>query len=1055
MKTFTISGTARIDGKAMEGVLMEGLPGNPITGSDGKYKAIVDYDWSGSAIPTKDGYVFTPNSKQYTAVTRDMLNENYTGAPITFTISGSAGIEGVTMKGLPGNPKTGRNGTYSVKVIYNWSGIVKPEKEGYTFEPAEMPYTNVTNVYLDEDYTANAITFTISGTAGIDGVEMKGLLDVFTDENGYYTASVAWGWGGTITPAKPGYDFDPKTWSYTKVNSDRTNRNYTPSPIILTISGSAGKQGVTMDGLPGNPVTGAGGLYSAKVDWGWTGTVTPLLDGYEFTPANRPYAAITTDQKLNYTVKVIEFTISGFVEVSGVTLKGFPGRPVMSKSDGTYSARVKYGWEGRVEPVKAGYAFVPSEILYPELFGDEANQDYTAALEKRTISGTLRSDKGEPVEGVFLSADKDGGSATTNANGQYELMVDYSWRGTITPFKEGYTFKPTNKVHSAPVTRDLANQVFTAIVRTFTISHTVTVGGTPITGVQVSANNGGGTTVTDSKGRFSVTVPYNWTGEIALSKEGFMFPSKSYTTKITENWKDDMPASQILPVRRATPTLTTTPTVTTPTVTAIVPEGPEFVGLVPHALPLVTEPNKPLTPLERIQQQLDAILAQQKGIVEAEPNVLVPKVTLISNVFVDDDLATSVLPAIASMAGVTIIPDETVVANVTCTLKDVPLETALDIVLGGTPYIWKKTQHYYLVCSGDLTSLMFSIVSETRRIKMNYVTATAAVGLLSSAFREYAQAETGLPGVDTYTVVVTAAPALMERIISDLKKIDHIRPAVLLDARIVVMERGNLLNLGVEWGWPRISFGAFGNDLRGEGTGTMTDFGGKIPWGLRIGYTPDATFTNALDLVLNLLAQNDEATIIANPQVLAQDGKVAEINVMTEEYYFMSGAQSAGYYYSYSQLEKISSGTKLSITPHIGDNNDITLELATEVSDSIPRGRESDLPVVTRRTAKNTVRIKDGGTVALAGLTENRTRTDKRRVPGLSKIPFIGKLFKNTNDQKSSREIAVFVTARIIHEQGQSVDFTQPQTPAIQAPIRPMEGDFRMRLRESLSRSVR
>ncbi|GAI49322.1 unnamed protein product, partial [marine sediment metagenome] len=174
----------------------------------------------------------------------------------------------------------------------------------------------------------------------------------------------------------------------------------------------------------------------------------------------------------------------------------------------------------------------------------------------------------------------------------------------------------------------------------------------------------------------------------------------------------------------------------------------------------------------------------------------------------------------------------------------------------------------------------------------------------------------------------------MERIISDLKQIDHVRPAVLLDARIVVMVRGNLLNLGVEWGFPSISVGAFSNDLLGRGITGMADFGGRMPWGLSIGYTPDATFTNSLNLALNLLAQNDEATILSNPQILAQDGKVAEFNVVTEEYYMMSAEEGGGYYYSRAELQQIESGTKLSITPYIGDNNDITLELAIEVSDS-------------------------------------------------------------------------------------------------------------------------
>jgi hypothetical protein len=780
-----------------------------------------------------------------------------------------------------------------------------------------------------------------------------------------------------------------------------------------------------------------------------------MKEGYEFTPPSNVYSLISKDQKSqNYTSKEITFTISGSVGVDSAIIKGFPGKAVISKGDGTYSAVVKYGWNGTITPTKAGYTFDPPEIQYHALFGPEYDQNYFATLSKQTISGTIRSDKGEPVEDVFVIADPGGGSATTNTNGGYELTVDYGWRGTITPTKVGYTFRPTNKPYPV-VTKDQTNQGYSAILRTFTISNAVMVGGTPVEGVQVSANNGGGTGITNTRGRFTIEVPFDWSGEITLTREGFEFPSKSYTN-ITENYRDDLPESARRPAARPT-----APTPTAPTApTAIVPEAPEWkmppgtaATIAPTPAPAVEE--EPKTPLERdiaaIRAKLENLLLKEETPVE--PNLLAPQVPLISNVFVDADIAMA-LQDIASTSGVTIIPDETVIGIITCTLDNVPLDKAIEIILAGTPYVIKKTPYYYLVCSGDPTSAMFPVVSETRRMKLNYITSPAAVGLLSTPFQAYVQAETGTPGTDTYTVVVTAPPLLMERIISDLKKIDKVRQQVLLDARIVVMERGDLLNLGVEWGWPTISAGLFTNNLFGGGTSGMADFGGQMTSGLQIGYTPGATFTNSLTLALNLLAQNDEATILSKPQLLAQDGKVAEINVMTEEYYMMTSAD-AGLYYTRSELEKIESGTKLSITPHIGDNNDITLELAVEISNSIPRGRGSDLPVVTRRTAMNTVRIHNGGTVALAGLTENRTRLEKRRTPGLSKLPLVGGLFKNTNDEEASREIAVFVTAYIIPEASQSLDFTQPQTPAIQPPIRSMGGDFKTSLRESLSRPMR
>jgi type II secretory pathway component GspD/PulD (secretin) len=177
----------------------------------------------------------------------------------------------------------------------------------------------------------------------------------------------------------------------------------------------------------------------------------------------------------------------------------------------------------------------------------------------------------------------------------------------------------------------------------------------------------------------------------------------------------------------------------------------------------------------------------------------------------------------------------------------------------------------------------------------------------------------------------------------------------------------------------------------------------------------------------------------------------------------MLTAPGEGGYYGYarSELQEITSGTTLTITPRIGDNNDITLQVAVEVSNSIPRGRGSELPVVTRRTASNVVRIKDGGTVALAGLTENRTQLKHKRVPGISRVPLVGYLFRNNESDESTREIAVFVTAHLVSETGRPVSFGGPSSAGIQTPgstlpqfggERGGEQGFKMRLRDSLSR---
>ena len=94
--------------------------------------------------------------------------------------------------------------------------------------------------------------------------------------------------------------------------------------ITFTISGNAGEDGVTMSGLPGNPVTSGGGLYIATVPYGWSGTVTPTKTGYRFTPPSRSYTnAIADHNSQNYTanayVQGLPITITKFTVKAGKT----------------------------------------------------------------------------------------------------------------------------------------------------------------------------------------------------------------------------------------------------------------------------------------------------------------------------------------------------------------------------------------------------------------------------------------------------------------------------------------------------------------------------------------------------------------------------------------------------------------------------------------------------------------------------------------------------------------------------------------------------------------
>ncbi len=84
--------------------------------------------------------------------------------------------------------------------------------------------------------------------------------------------------------------------------SDISQAVFTISAIVThTISGTITVGGlplanVALNGLPGNPATNALGVYQATVNTGWSGTATPTLAGYGFTPASRSYTAVAASQ---------------------------------------------------------------------------------------------------------------------------------------------------------------------------------------------------------------------------------------------------------------------------------------------------------------------------------------------------------------------------------------------------------------------------------------------------------------------------------------------------------------------------------------------------------------------------------------------------------------------------------------------------------------------------------------------------------------------------------------------------------------------------------------
>ncbi len=224
----------------------------------------------------------------------------------------------------------------------------------------------------------------------------------------------------------------------------------------------------------------------------------------------------------------VTFTISGNTGVGEVELKGFPSGVVKSDSRGFYATEVRYTWTGKIVAIKEGYNFDPPSLNYNPVKSDLTGQDFTPSINHYTISGVVRDQMG-PVEGALVLSQL--GSAvksTTDCEGRYELRVLHGWSGPLVVVKEGYDFTSCRK-QVANVMRDMTFD-FVGKARTCKIIGEIVVMGKPVPGIQMTATNGGSSDTTDARGRFCVEVPYNWSGEIIPTKDGWAFdpPSKIY-----------------------------------------------------------------------------------------------------------------------------------------------------------------------------------------------------------------------------------------------------------------------------------------------------------------------------------------------------------------------------------------------------------------------------------------------------------------------------------------------------------------------------------------------
>ncbi|MDP8234213.1 MAG: secretin N-terminal domain-containing protein [Candidatus Saelkia tenebricola] len=310
---------------------------------------------------------------------------------------------------------------------------------------------------------------------------------------------------------------------------------------------------------------------------------------------------------------------------------------------------------------------------------------------------------------------------------------------------------------------------------------------------------------------------------------------------------------------------------------------------------------------------------------------------------------------------------------------------------------------------------------ETKVIQLNY----AKVEDIEEKVQDLITQDVGSIKFDETSnrIVVTDIPNKVSYIEKVIKAFDKRPKEVLIEAKIIQITLDKEHQYGVDW--EAVLGKEFGLGYAGDITFSDTATGiGKIAIG-KIALGGSTVSKHEYRGLFKLFDNFGTTEVLASPRITALSGQEAYV-LLGEQQPLVSistsypGDSSTPQYTE--SVEYLDLGVRLSVTPTISDTGDITMKIKPEVSsqigDAIETVTGSRYIVKGTSETETTVMIKDGATIVLAGLMKEETIKNKEKIPGLSDIPLIGKMFKGEYSSNYKTELVILLTPRIVTGEG-------------------------------------
>jgi len=196
-----------------------------------------------------------------------------------------------------------------------------------------------------------------------------------------------------------------------------------------------------------------------------------------------------------------------------------------------------------------------------------------------------------------------------------------------------------------------------------------------------------------------------------------------------------------------------------------------------------------------------------------------------------------------------------------------------------------------------------------------------------------------------------------------------------------------------------------------------------------------STLENNLEIKINALINTKSAEILSRPSILVLDGRQARIQVGQQipitKQPMVSGDTNDNF--MFPDIEYLPVGIVLNLKPRISnDSKNITMQVETIITETDSFVSDiQDAPIINNRKVESYVRVADNTPFIIGGLISNKKSDNEGKIPLLSKIPWLGKLFTWKGKQNVKKEVIVVITPHIIEDSNDNFSRVIPQDATI------------------------